>query len=198
MSLIDQIGQNPLIALKNWLSEADVLKLAEPTAMTLATVDASGSPQARIVLCKGVTEEGVTFYTNYESDKAKELNATPFASLVFFWQPLGRQVRIRGQVQKVDRATSEAYFATRPRESQIGAWASKQSQPVASFSDLMAEVARVEAHYAGKPIPCPPHWGGYLVRPTSAEFWLAAPGRLHDRVAFTKVGDIWQLEQRYP
>ncbi len=198
MSLIDQLGQDPIKALEKWLNEAVALKLGEPTAMTLATANAEGVPHARVVLCKDISSEGITFFTNYQSDKGQDLEVNPRASAVFFWQPLGRQVRFEGRVTKVQRSVSEAYFATRPRESQIGAWASQQSKPVASLAAFMDDVKQVAERYSNQQVPCPPHWGGYLLMPEYAEFWLAAEGRLHDRVGYKKTGAIWQLGQRYP
>lgn len=198
MSLMDTLGSHPLQQLGSWLAEAERHGIAEPIAMTLATATSRGEVTARIVLCKEITDEGIIFYTNYESDKARSLLDNPRASAVFYWQPLGRQVRLEGRVAKVARSKSEAYFATRPRESQIGAWASQQSRPCSSFAAFGAEVERVTAQFANQMVPCPPHWGGYLLVPGRCEFWLAAVGRLHDRVAYIKNGATWERQQVFP
>ncbi len=198
MSLITSIPKDPLVQLDHWLKEAADKGLAEPTAMTLATASKDGAPAARMVLCKAIEDGGVTFFTNYDSRKATDLAANPRAALVFFWQPLQRQVRLEGKILKTDRAVSEAYFATRPRGSQIGAWASKQSSLLSSYDDLSNEFARLDAQYAGKSVPCPPHWGGYRLTPDSCEFWQGKDSRLHDRVLFVRTGSGWQLKQLAP
>lgn len=198
MSLIATIAKDPLQQLELWLKEAVAKGLAEPTAMTLATASKDGAPAARMVLCKAVEDGGVTFFTNYESRKADDLAANPRAALVFFWQPLQRQVRLEGRIEKTSRAVSEAYFATRPRGSQIGAWASKQSRALAHFDDLAREFARLEAEFAGKTVPCPAHWGGYRLTPTTLEFWQGKESRLHDRVLCSRGASGWDLKQLAP
>lgn len=198
MSLITTMNKDPLLQLDQWLKEAVAQGLAEPTAMTLATAAKDGAPAARMVLCKAVEDGGVTFFTNYESRKAGDLAANPRAALVFFWQPLQRQVRLEGRVEQTTRAVSEAYFATRPRGSQLGAWASKQSRALEAYADLMREFARLEAQYAGKPVPCPPHWGGYKLTPDAVEFWQGKDSRLHDRVLCTRAGAGWTFKQLAP
>ena len=179
----------PLVLLRQWFAEAVAdPRISEPNAMAVATVDAAGLPNARTVLLKGLDANGFSFYTNTGSTKAAELAANPFACLVLLWHPMYRQVRVRGGVRPVERRVAEAYFATRPRDSQISAWASRQSQPVASRADVERAFAEAEARFAGQPVvPMPPFWGGYLVRPTEVEFWVGQASRLHDRLAYTSV-----------
>lgn len=198
MSLIRSLNQDPLKQLDQWLKEAIRMALPEPTAMTLATATRSGAPAARMVLCKAVEDGGVTFFTNYESRKSQDIDQNPQAALVFFWQPLQRQVRLEGALRKTPRAVSEAYFATRPRGSQIGAWASKQSRPLVDYDELTREYARMEAAYAGKNVPCPPHWGGWHLVPDVCEFWQGKESRLHDRVLCVREGGAWKFTQLAP
>jgi pyridoxamine-phosphate oxidase len=170
----------------------------EPNAIQLATVDSDGRPAVRTVLAKAIDERGIVFYTNYESAKARDLAANPRAAAVFVWLAHQRQVRLSGPVRKVDREETEAYFATRPRESQLGAWASPQSQVVASraaLDELAEEAAR---RFGDGPIPAPPHWGGYLLAPDQVEFWQGRQGRLHDRIRFRRDGDEWVRERLAP
>ena len=171
----------------------------EANAIQLATVDASGRPSVRTVLAKGLDERGIVFYTNYESAKARELAANPHAAAVFTWLAHQRQVRLQGAVTKVGRDETAAYFATRPRESQIGAWASPQSEVVESREALDALAAEVAARFGDDPIPAPPHWGGYLLAPDQVEFWQGRVGRLHDRIRYRRTGDgSWVLERLAP
>ncbi len=163
----------------------------DPTAAALATADASGRPSVRIVLVKEVGAEGFAFFTNRESRKGRELAANPRAALCFHWPAIGEQVRAEGEVAPLDDAASDAYFATRPRSSQLGAWASRQSAPLESRAVLEEEVRSVEARFAGAEIPRPPFWGGYLLRPERIEFWTSAEGRLHHRTLFTRAGQGW-------
>jgi len=174
-------------------------EIVEPNAMVVASAAPTGEPSARTVLLKGVDERGFTFYTNYTSRKATELAANPAVSLVFPWHPVGRQVIVCGRAERVDRAETEAYFATRPRESQLGAWASPQSQ-VVTRAQLEAAFAEAAARYpeAGQPVPAPPHWGGLLVRPESVEFWQGRPGRLHDRLRHRAAEGTWIVERLAP
>jgi pyridoxamine 5'-phosphate oxidase len=177
----------PLAVLERWYAEAVAdHRVAEPGAMVLATVDAGGRPNARTVLLKGLDARGLVFFTNLRSAKACELQARPEASLVLLWHPMFRQVRARGPVDQVSAEEAAAYFASRPRGSQIGAWASRQSAPVASRAELDALVAEAERRFAGvDDVPLPPFWGGYRVRPVEVELWVGHASRLHDRIAFT-------------
>lgn len=172
--------------------------LPEPTAFALGTVDASGSPSVRIVLLKTVDERGFAFYTNFESRKGRELLETKRAALCFHWQALEMQVRVEGDAEPVSDAEADAYFATRARGSQIGAWASAQSQPMARPTELDERVAEVEKRFAGKPVPRPPHWSGFLVRPRRIEFWRGMPSRLHVREVYIRDAGSWRVERLYP
>jgi pyridoxamine 5'-phosphate oxidase len=171
---------------------------ADVTEATLATADASGRPSARIVLVKTVDAHGFRFFTNYESRKGRELAENPHAALCWrwFWREL--QVRADGRVERLSAEESDAYFASRPRGHQIGAWASAQSRPLASSSELEGRVAEVEARFAGREVPRPPHWGGYRLRPERIEFWRGRPDRLHERRRFTRDGDGWRMELLSP
>jgi len=171
-----------LALLRNWIADAEKAGVAEPNAMVLSTVR-DGYPVSRTVLCKDVEEAGVTFYTNYGSAKGEELAATPHAAVTFPWYALGRQVHIRGAVTVVDRETTAAYWATRPRGSQLGAWASQQSRPVADRAALLGQLAEVTQRFAGDAeVPAPPHWGGYRIAPEVVEFWQGRENRLHNRI----------------
>lgn len=198
-TLMQSLGASPLIELKRWLDEAERSGACEPTAATLATATPEGRPSARLMLCKEVTATGVRFFTNYNSRKAAELERNPCAAVAFHWPSLQRQVRLEGRLVKTSRAVSEAYFATRPRGSQIGAWASPQSREVSDFSTLAGLVAAVEERFPeGVPVPCPPHWGGFELTVTSAEFWQGHGSRLHDRVCFEQIGAAWRKLQLAP
>ncbi len=172
--------------------------LPEPTAMTLATVGDDGQPSARLVLLKSVDERGFVFYTNVRSRKGRDLAANPRAALTFHWQPLEVQVRIEGRADRVDDAEADEYFATRPRGSQLGAWASDQSDVLARTADLDTRFAEVERRFAGRDVPRPPHWSGYRVRPERIEFWRNRPSRLHERRLFQKEGSGWRETLLYP
>lgn len=163
----------------------------QPDAMTLATVGADGRPSARIVLFKGLTRDGFTFFTNYESRKSGDLLANPYGAIVFHWQMPERQVRIEGKISQLTPEESDAYWVTRPRGSQIGAWASDQSRPVASAEELEKRVREETARFEGKSVPRPPHWGGFRIDPVRMEFWEARVFRLHDRIVFTRTADGW-------
>jgi pyridoxamine 5'-phosphate oxidase len=184
---------------ERWLDAAIAAGFPEPNAMIVASADTEGRPSARTVLLKGLDATGFTFYTNYNSRKGTELAANPAASLVFPWFPMHRQVVVCGSAERVDRATTEAYFAARPRESQLGAWASPQSQPVSSRTELDAALDMVRERFADmKSIPAPPYWGGLRVRPETVEFWHGRTSRLHDRLRYTRSGDEWTVERLGP
>lgn len=188
-----------LAQLRLWFDTAAAdPEVPEANAIQLATVAADGRPAVRTVLAKGIDERGIVFYTNYESAKARELAAHPYAAAVFVWLAQQRQVRLTGAVAKVDRAETEAYFAGRPRESQLGAWASPQSQVVESRAALDELADAAAARFGVGPVPTPPHWGGYRLRPDAVEFWQGRPGRLHDRIRFRRTGDEWVHERLAP
>ncbi|CAK9783738.1 pyridoxamine 5'-phosphate oxidase [Cutaneotrichosporon oleaginosum] len=189
---------DPLVLFRTWLEEA-LTAVREPEAMTLCTSTPSGVPSARAVLLKEVDERGFLFFTNYASRKARELAANPHAALAMHWRELARQVRVVGAVEKVSREDSEAYFATRPRGSQLGAWASAQSSVVGE-GELEKAVQEVEKRFADADVPCPPGWGGYRVVPTEIEFWAGQPSRLHDRFVYLREaeGRPWRVERRAP
>jgi pyridoxamine 5'-phosphate oxidase len=190
--------RNPIDVFQEWLAEAETSEPNDPTAMCLATVDAAGSPSARIVLLKGIDQRGFAFYTNVESRKGQELIARPQAALCFHWKSLRKQVRVEGPIEPVSTGEADEYFATRARVSQIGAWASDQSRPLDSRATLEARVARTEARYEGKAVPRPPNWSGFRVVPEAIEFWKDGAFRLHDRIRFWRSGLEWATERLYP
>ncbi len=192
------VNPDAIAQFQAWFAEALAAQLPEPNAMTLATATADGTPSARIVLLKGCDCQGFTFFTNYESRKGQELAANPQAVLVFLWQALERQVRIEGRVEKVTPEETEAYFHARPIASQIGAWASHQSQVIPSRDVLQQRYQDLEARYAGQVIPRPEHWGGYRVIPHHIEFWQGRPSRLHDRLRYRLDNDQWVIERLSP
>ncbi|MGY2132536.1 pyridoxamine 5'-phosphate oxidase [Hymenobacter sp. HD11105] len=185
---------------RTWLDEAIAAQIDEPTAVTLATVGANGQPTTRVVLLKGLPEDaGFLFYTNYESRKGQELAAHPLAALNFFWPGLERQVRVEGRVEKAPQTLSNEYFQSRPRESQVGAWASPQSQVIESREVLEQREREIEERFVGaNPLPRPPHWGGFILRPDRLEFWQGRPSRLHDRIVYERVGNEWQRSRLAP
>ena len=193
--------QNPLSRFNRLYAQAQQLDrsvLPDPNAMALATVGMSGNPSVRIVLMKDVDERGFVFYTNLEGRKGRELRTHPVAALCFHWAALEVQVRAGGPVSLVSDAEADAYFATRPRESRIGAWASIQSQPIEHAQDLSQRVAEYEKKFQGTEVPRPPHWSGFRLRHDRIEFWKARPGRLHERHLYTRSGESWTMETLYP
>ncbi|EDM38176.1 Pyridoxamine 5'-phosphate oxidase [Pedobacter sp. BAL39] len=192
------VDSNPIQQFKKWFTEALDAQLFEPNVMTLATANAAGKPSARIVLLKGFDENGFVFFTNYESHKGKELAVNPYASMVFFWPELERQVCIEGSVTKVSEEESTAYFHSRPVGSQIGASASMQSSKIGSREVLETKVELLSETYKDQEVPRPEYWGGYLLTPTSVEFWQGRPSRLHDRIAYEFTNGSWIINRLAP
>ncbi|MGI8577414.1 MAG: pyridoxamine 5'-phosphate oxidase [Nocardioidaceae bacterium] len=194
-----ELGRDPIAAFIGWLADAEVAGVYEPNAMVVATA-AGNAPSARMVLLKAVDERGLVFHTNYRSRKAVELTANPACALLFAWHPLERQVRFEGTTERVEPAESDAYFATRPRGSQLGAWASPQSEPVPGRQYLQDRYQHETDRFANsEQVPRPPHWGGMLVRPHSVEFWQGRPGRMHDRIRFERAdATTWVIDRLAP
>jgi pyridoxamine 5'-phosphate oxidase len=192
---------DPIERFSRTLAEAQNLDrtlVPEPTAFTLATVDAAGNPSARVLLLKGVDAEGFVFYTNQESRKGRELLATARAAMCFHWAHLETQIRIEGPTTPVSPEEADAYFASRPRGSQVGAWASAQSRPLTRYDDLVARVAELEREFEGKTVPRPPYWSGFRLAPQRIEFWKNMPSRLHRRELYTREKNGWRVELLYP
>ncbi len=195
----EDIDCNPMVQFQKWFDQALKADFHDPNAMVASTVSETGFPSSRIVLLKGISEKGFTFYTNYKSQKGIELSKNGVISLLFWWDKLERQVRIEGHATKISRADSEQYFLTRPRLSQIGAHASNQSEIIKSNDQLKAQLAEVEENFKDKAITLPTNWGGYLVTPTSIEFWQGQPSRLHDRLKYTKTEQgEWNIDRLSP
>jgi pyridoxamine 5'-phosphate oxidase len=189
----DWLADGWVVLLRKWIDDAERAGVAEPNAMVVATVDATGRPMSRTVLCKTVDEPGITFFTNYDSAKGDELAANPYASATFPWYALGRQVHVRGPVTKVTAAVTADYWTKRPRGSQLGAWASEQSRPIGSRADLLRQLDDVTERFAGGEVPVPPNWGGYLLAPEVVEFWQGREDRLHNRIRLSN-GRIERLQ----
>jgi pyridoxamine 5'-phosphate oxidase len=192
------IDRDPIKQFQTWLNDAFEAGLPLPEAMTLATATPEGKPSARMVLLKQVDHSGFVFYTNYNSAKAGQLDANPYAALVFYWAKLDRQVRIEGSLSRTSREESQEYFATRPRESQIGAWASEQSEVISSRAVLEQRAEELAKQYGDRKIECPEHWGGYRLKPERIEFWKSRIGRLHDRILYQRDGDAWTITRLAP
>jgi pyridoxamine 5'-phosphate oxidase len=192
------MSESPFEKFGEWFAEAQSTEPNEPEAVTLATVAADGRPAARMVLLKRWDSQGFVFFSHLPSRKGKEIAANPHVALLFHWKSLARQIRIEGAVAQVSDAQADEYFATRPRESQIGAWASAQSRPLASRAVFEARIAEVEARFSGGPVPRPDYWSGWRLAPEYFEFWQGADFRLHDRLVFTRAGDGWETGRLYP
>jgi pyridoxamine 5'-phosphate oxidase len=194
----NSVDKNPIEQFQIWFEEAVNAQLLDPYAMSITTINMDGQPSTRIVYMRGIKEGGFIFYTNYHSKKGQSLKNNKFVSLNFFWGELERQIRIEGKVSKVSKDESDTYFAQRPRESQIGAWASNQSEKIKDRAELEKRVTYYSKKFKGIDVPRPPHWGGYLVSPTKIEFWQGRPNRLHDRIVFTKSGSDWVKSRLSP
>ncbi len=192
------VKQNPFDQLYDWFDDAVGAQVLDPNAMLLSTVDKNLQPKSRVVLLRGIENGKLFFYTNYESDKGKEIEFCHKVALSFFWLELNRQIRIEGTAQKCASEKSDAYFASRPRDSQIGAWASAQSQSLSSRAELEEKFKYYQQKFEGKPVPRPPNWGGYEVSPEKFEFWQGRPNRLHDRILYLKSDNRWIIKRLYP
>src|ERR1041385_7437136 len=192
------INPDPIEQFRIWFNDAIAAKLPLPEAMTLATATPEGKPSARMVLLKQVDHDGFVFFTNYRSAKAEQLDANPYAALVFYWAQLDRQVRVEGSVNRTSAQESRDYFQTRPRESQIGAWASAQSEVISARDVLEQRALELESLYCDREIDCPEHWGGYRLKPERIEFWKSRIGRLHDRILYQRQGDSWTITRLAP
>jgi pyridoxamine 5'-phosphate oxidase len=194
----EELADDPIEQFRLWFDEARALGLPIPEAMTLATSAADGRPSARIVLLHGIEANGFVFHTNYESRKGRDLEVNPRAALVLHWQPLGRQIRVEGSIERVSEEESAQYFRTRPRGGQLGAWASRQSEQIESRDILEERVRRLDREYEGREVPVPPFWGGYRLLPDRIELWQHGEDRLHDRFAYERSGDGWTRSRLSP
>lgn len=192
------VSPDPFATFARWFAEAQAAEAEEVNAMLLATASPDGRPSARVVLLKGFDERGFVFFTDYRSRKGQELEANPRAALTFHWSELERQVRIEGTVERTSSEESERYYRTRPLGSRLGAWVSHQSSPIASRQVLEEGLREVARRFPGPDVPLPPHWGGYLVRPESVEFWQGRESRLHDRIRYRREGEVWRIERLSP
>ncbi|MBX7182462.1 MAG: pyridoxamine 5'-phosphate oxidase [Bacteroidia bacterium] len=196
----EDLNPNPIRQFQSWMEQALAAELEEPYAMTLSSIGLDGFPDSRIVLLRKADENGFTFFTNYDSQKGIQIQKHPQVSINFFWAGLERQVRIKGTIRKLSEEDSDAYFSSRPRESQVGAWASQQSQFLESREWLEKRVQELSIEFENKPVPRPTHWGGYLVEPVQIEFWQGRPSRLHDRMLYVldKPNGSWQIQRLFP
>ena len=195
---LEETDPDPVEQFRRWFDETLAAGLHEPNAMILATATPDGRPSARVVLLKGFDERGFVFYTNYEGRKGEELETNPCCALVFYWGELERQVRVEGRASRVPERESDEYFGSRPRGSQLGAWASEQSRPVGGREVLEERLRGLEAEYEGREVPRPPFWGGYRVEPEAVEFWQGRENRLHDRLVYRRSGRGWGRERLQP
>ncbi len=195
---LPDLAPEPIAMFRRWLHDTTLAGVHEPNAMTVATTSAEGRPSVRMVLLKGLDDRGFVFYTNYASRKARDLEAVPTASLLFPWHDLQRQVRVEGTASRVSEEESRDYFAARPRDAQLGAWASPQSEEVASRAQLQDAYQEMETRFADQDVPLPPYWGGYRVRPDVVEFWQGRRGRMHDRLVYRREGEGWRILRLAP